>query len=169
MPRIGCGSQNFQPAPVCVRFFPPGREARLYGSKDACRHEGFESRAGRRLCRRGKNSFRRRALPPRHRGEGIILILSFKRFYFHRYIFSKITFAASVHPCCSCALIRKAGRADFEERVVLVVNRRFFCNQRFIVRDAAQISRLQKLVSLENCSVNRRIKVRFQLRNVAGQ
>jgi hypothetical protein len=30
----------------------------------------FESRASRRLCRRGKNPFRRRAVPPRHRGKG---------------------------------------------------------------------------------------------------
>ena len=32
--------------------------------------QGFESRASRRLCRRGENSFRGRAFPPRHRGEG---------------------------------------------------------------------------------------------------
>ena len=34
--------------------------------------QGFEIRASRRLCRRGENPFRRRALPPRHRGEGFV-------------------------------------------------------------------------------------------------
>jgi phosphoribosylamine--glycine ligase len=33
--------------------------------------QGFENRASRRLRRRGKNPFRRRAVPPRHRGEGV--------------------------------------------------------------------------------------------------
>ena len=65
------------------------------------------------------------------------LIWSYKRFYFRRHVCSEIPLAASVHPCGSCAFIRKAGRADFEKRVVLIVNRGFFRNQWLTARNFA--------------------------------
>ncbi len=48
----------------------PNRHERRARSRRDCARQGFESRASRRLRRRGENPFRRRAVPPRHRGEG---------------------------------------------------------------------------------------------------
>ena len=53
------------------------RRSNRYQRRTRSRRDGvgqrFESRPSRRLCRRGENPFRRRAVPPRHRGERAVL------------------------------------------------------------------------------------------------
>ncbi len=86
--------------------------ARGYGAG-----QGFEIGAGDRLCGGGKNLFRRRAIPPRHRGEGLVAagVLACRRGRASRRPERSCdrfkTSACFKRLLCACGFIRRAGSA----------------------------------------------------------